>query len=105
MKHVSAILSALFHRSASGKLSYVTPSPIDKKVFRNFSLHEARNGKPFQLRGGMPFETISLDYHVDDDPRPRVLIKIEGQPMPFCYYDDGTWDELEYSAYDLVMVD
>lgn len=105
MKHVSAILSALFHRSASGDISYITPSPMDKKVFRNFSLQEARNGKPFQLRGGMPFEAISLDHHVDDDPRPRVLIEVKGQPLKFCYYDDGIWNENEYSDYDLVMID
>lgn len=105
MKHVSALLSAIFNRSPDGQLSYAIPNPLEKEILRNFSLTEALAGKPFKLRGGMTFETLSLNHHIEDDPRPRVLIQIEGQPLPFCYYDDGIWNELDYSDYDLVMVD
>jgi len=99
MKQVAALLSALFNPIP------VAVMDVEQKKLRDFSLHEALAGKEFKLRCGLPFKTISLCYTVNDDPRPRVLIQVEGMPMPFCYYDDGIWNELDYSDYDLVMVD
>jgi hypothetical protein len=99
MKQVAALLSALFNPIPVAVMDF------EEKKLRNFSLQEALACKEFKLRCGLPFKTISLCYMVKEDNRPRVLIQVEGMPMRFCYYDDGIWNESDYSDYDLVMVD
>lgn len=99
MKQVAALFSAMF------KPTPVAVVEVEEKKLRDFSLQEALAGKEFKLRCGLPFKIISLCYMVKDDNRPRVLIQVEGMPMRFCYYENGIWDETDYSDYDLVMVD
>lgn len=97
MKQISALLSALFERKPAVLV------PIEQRLLRDFSLSEAQAGAEFRLRCGKPFEVLSLDHHDESNPLLKVRIQIEGQPLPFCYYENGYWNELDCSDYDLVM--
>lgn len=98
MKQISEFLSALFNHKPAVLI------PTEQRMLRDFSLSEALAGAEFRLRCGKPFEVLSLDHKDESNPFLKVRIQIEGQPLPFCYYADGVWNELEYSDYDLVMV-
>lgn len=99
MKNALALLSALFDKKST------IQATVEEKEFRPFNLEQARNGAAFRLRSGKTFKIISLDHVVVGNPDLKVLIHVDDQPVPFCYYSDGFWNEYDDSGFDLVMVD
>ncbi len=102
MKNALTLLASLFDNKKSVS---VCSANIEQKQPRDFNLVEAQAGAPFRLRSGLPFTILSLNHHSEDNPELKVLIQVEGHPLPMCYYSDGFWNELDHSDFDLVMVD
>lgn len=96
------IISSLFKKK---ELNNNIPS-VTEKAQVPFDINLAKKNHPVCLRNGTP---CIIEEITDDD---QVIVSFSEKDYPFskngknflfCYYDDGFFNELEESPFDLMM--